>query len=131
MSPKSKDPKRPTEAQSKIIGELNDATRTRDHPNSKMVFTPGLIEHFILKTGNIILMAWELGNIKDLIAECPIEPGNDPYGERDFGAFDYVDIRCLWKIDYYDIDDQNYGSAEPWDASKTMRVLTVMLTNDY
>ena len=27
---------------------------------------------------------------------------NDPYGEHDFGAFDYQEDRIFWKIDYYD-----------------------------
>ena len=27
---------------------------------------------------------------------------NDPYGERDFGAFEHNGERIFWKIDYYD-----------------------------
>ena len=27
---------------------------------------------------------------------------NDPHGEHDFGAVDEGEVRCFWKIDYYD-----------------------------
>lgn len=27
---------------------------------------------------------------------------NDPHGEHDFGLVEDGDVRCLWKIDYYD-----------------------------
>jgi hypothetical protein len=30
-------------------------------------------------------------------------PDNDPYGEHDFGAFDFNVNRIYWKFDYYDI----------------------------
>jgi hypothetical protein len=30
-------------------------------------------------------------------------PDNDPYGEHDFGAFDFNTKRIYWKFDYYDI----------------------------
>ncbi len=29
-------------------------------------------------------------------------PDNDPYKERDFGAFEHNGNRIFWKIDYYD-----------------------------
>jgi hypothetical protein len=29
---------------------------------------------------------------------------NDPHGEHDFGLVDDGDVRCFWKIDYYDTD---------------------------
>lgn len=55
---------------------------------------------------------------------------NDPHGERDFGAFDLAGHRFFWKIDYYDTSYQ-YGSEDPSDASKTRRVLTLMLAEEY
>ena len=39
-------------------------------------------------------------------------PDNDPYGERDFGAFDLAGQRLFWKIDYYD-RDLRAGSENP------------------
>ena len=56
---------------------------------------------------------------------------NDPYGERDFGAFDQSGAgKVFWKIDYYD-RERVYGSENPADWSVTTRVLTVILAEEY
>ena len=57
-------------------------------------------------------------------------PDNDPHGEHDFGAFEHAGKRIFWKIDYYDAACEN-GSEDPADASKTTRVLTIMLADEY
>ena len=56
--------------------------------------------------------------------------GNDPYGEHDFGAFDFKGKKIFWKIDYY---DRNFEFASPnaADPSQTNRVLTVMYAYEY
>jgi hypothetical protein len=58
------------------------------------------------------------------------EKDNDPYGEHDFGAFDHEGQRIFWKIDYYD-PSMRFHSDDPADRSKTLRVLTVMLAEEY
>jgi hypothetical protein len=55
---------------------------------------------------------------------------NDPYGEHDFGIFELVGRTFYWKIDYYD-ERCELGSEDPADQSKTTRVLTLMLAEDY
>lgn len=55
---------------------------------------------------------------------------NDPYGERDFGAFDLNGDRLFWKIDYYDLD-LCMASPNPADPAVTQRVLTLMLAEEY
>jgi hypothetical protein len=55
---------------------------------------------------------------------------NDPHGEHDFGVVDEDDVRCIWKIDYYD-QDMELMSPDPADPSVTTRVLTVMLADEY
>ena len=57
-------------------------------------------------------------------------PDNDPYGERDFGAFELMGERLFWKIDYYD-PTLTWGSEDPSDPERTSRVLTVMLAEEY
>ena len=55
---------------------------------------------------------------------------NDPYNEHDYGSFEYDGQKIMWKIDYYDRNLQYY-SENPADVSKTIRVMTVMLAEEY
>ena len=55
---------------------------------------------------------------------------NDPHGEHDLGLIEDGDVRCFWKIDYYD-SDMELMSPDPADAAVTTRVLTVMLAEEY
>jgi hypothetical protein len=55
---------------------------------------------------------------------------NDPYGEHDFGSFELCGGKFFWKVEYYDRDMQ-YGSEDPSDPAKTIRVMTVMLASEY
>lgn len=55
---------------------------------------------------------------------------NDPHGERDFGDLRAFGTDLLWKIDYYDLKLE-FGSPDPADPNVTVRVLTVMLEEEY
>lgn len=55
---------------------------------------------------------------------------NDPHGEHDFGVVAVGDLRALWKIETYDRDLRGH-SPDPADPAVTVRVLTVMLANEY
>ena len=55
---------------------------------------------------------------------------NDPYNEHDYGSFEYDGEKIMWKIDYYDRNLQ-YCSDDPTDITKTIRVMTVMLAEEY
>ncbi len=57
-------------------------------------------------------------------------PENDPHGEHDFGSFILSGQKIFWKIDYYDAA-MEFGSDDPSDPSKTTRVLTIMLAEEY
>jgi len=55
---------------------------------------------------------------------------NDPYGEHDFGALDFEGARVFWKFDYY-APGMMHGTDDPTDTAKTVRVLTIMLAEEY
>lgn len=55
---------------------------------------------------------------------------NDPYGEHDFGAVTVDAQRILWKIDYYDPTLSSHA-VDPADPSFCVRVLTIMLAEEY
>ena len=55
---------------------------------------------------------------------------NDPYGEHDFGSFDYKGEMIYFKIDYYDKNYQ-YLSENQSNPEVTSRVMTVMLASEY
>ena len=57
--------------------------------------------------------------------------GNDPHGEHDFGTIALEGgQKAFFKIDYYDAR-MEYGSDDPADPEKTVRVLTLMLAEEY
>ena len=102
------------------IRELNDEARRH--------FTDGRV---VLTRGIALLPEKEQAEIIERV--CKFEdftPDNDPYGEHDFGAFEYNGERIFWKIDYYDLN-MEFGSENPADPTKTLRVLTVMLAEEY
>lgn len=55
---------------------------------------------------------------------------NDPYGEHDFGKVSMDGQDYFFKIDYYD-NDLKYGSPNPADQTKTIRVLTIMQASEW
>jgi hypothetical protein len=56
------------------------------------------------------------------------EPGDDPYGEHDFGAVTVAGGRYYFKIDYYDAS-LTYG-VDPYEQ-EPVRVLTIMRADEY
>jgi hypothetical protein len=103
------------------IRELNDAMRRAGPSCGRWMMTQGVMAE---------------GPIFMLLATSAVQtfsnftPDNDPYGERDFGAFDLAGQRMFSKIDYYD-RDLRYGSDDPSDPSITTCVLTIMLAPEY
>ena len=55
---------------------------------------------------------------------------NDPHHEHNFGAFEESGHKVFFKLDYYDPAMQ-FGSEDPADPSKTSRVPTIMLAEEY
>jgi hypothetical protein len=97
-----------------------------------------LRQNFIARNGMVVLSsnvgALPMSLKTDVLARVmgyeDFNPDNDPYGEHDFGNFDYQGATFFWKIDYYDLKMQ-YHSEDKSDREKTMRVLTVMMAEEY
>jgi Protein of unknown function (DUF3768) len=68
--------------------------------------------------------------IRRVATFADFNPDNDPHGEHDFGSFALAGRKFFWKIDYYDAN-MEFGSDDPTDPSKTTRVLTIMLAQEY
>ncbi|MCP5004720.1 MAG: DUF3768 domain-containing protein [Planctomycetes bacterium] len=105
----------------KKIAELNDLCRKSMGVTCQLVQTFG-INALPEKDQSQIREKVELFN--------DFNEGDDPYGERDFGAIDHNGQKVFWKIDYYD-PELKYGSDDPADPGKTARVITIMLANEY
>lgn len=104
------------------IAELNDLARTAMGLASRVYFTPGISA----------LPPIDQSAIRERVETFDdFTPDNDPYGERDFGAFDHAGHRILWKIDYYAKDNLDCGSAHPEDPAQTTRLLTILLADEY
>jgi Protein of unknown function (DUF3768) len=55
---------------------------------------------------------------------------NDPHEEHDFGSFEAEGHTIFFKIDYFD-RSLTYHSPDPTDPAVTVRVITVMLADEY
>ena len=102
------------------IRELNDAFRTT-FVGGQVVLTSG-IEALPLEVKMPVL-----GRVMTF---SEFTPDNDPHGEHDFGDFKLAGHKFFFKIDCYD-SDLEFGSDDPADPTKTTRVLTIMLAEEY
>jgi hypothetical protein len=118
------------------IARLNDAARNGSLVTSRTVFTRTLADILAgdaedAGTRQASLLLGQAA-LRRLINETPINPGNDPHGERDFGAVEFEGHKIFWKIDVYANDGTfTWGSDTPWDAQQSFRVVTIMLASDW
>lgn len=103
------------------IAQLNDELR-KSGRGGQIVITRGVHE----------LTGADIGDLLTAVAafnrfDCDC----DPYGERDFGAFDFKGRKLMWKIDYYSDATFRFGSNDPADPDITHRLLTVLLAEEY
>lgn len=104
----------------KLIRYLNDRFRST-FQGGQVVLTRGIRA---LPQEEITEILSKVSNFNDFNSD------NDPYFEHDGAAFEYNNMKIIWKIDYYD-KEYEYASKDPADITKTNRVLTVMLADEY
>jgi hypothetical protein len=103
------------------IRALNDALRSIAAGNGRIYVTAGIAA---------LPMQEQIDIMARVQGFTAFSPDNDPYGEHDFGSFEYDGKTINWKIDCYD-RQLEFGSPDPADESVTTRVLTVMLAEEY
>ena len=102
------------------IAQMNDALRRTGRG--------GVI---IMTRGVRALPDFNLASLLAALADYDqFDEDSDPHGERDFGLLDHAQRELLWKIDYFDVT-LTWGSDDPADPEKTMRVLTILLAEEY
>ena len=105
----------------KKIAELNDLCRTALGVGGRFYQTPGI---GALPPEDQSAIREKVERFNDFTED------NDPYGEHDFGSFTHKGRKIFWKIDCY-APDLKWGSEDPADPSRTVRVLTIMLAEEY
>ena len=111
----------------KRIAEMNDTFRMSILDPSgprrgRLMITRG-IQQFPVKS--------QLDLIRKVMYFRDFTEDNDPWKERDFGNLIHEGQKVYFKIDYYADDTFTYGSEDPTDVEKTVRVLTIMLAEEY
>jgi hypothetical protein len=110
-----------TTKQARRIAALNDLCRT----------APGIGGRWFTPPGIRALPEADQSAIREQVMRFnAFTEDNDPYGERDFGAFEHNGQKIFWKIDYY-APDMERSSYNPADPRQTIRVLTIMLAEEY
>jgi len=102
------------------IRTLNDRLR-RTHVGGRILMTQGVMS---MGPEGVVRTMLAIAKADDFNED------NDPYGEHDFGAVTVSGQRVFWKIDYYD-QSLSSQAVDPTDAKECVRVLTIMLAEEY
>lgn len=109
-----------TDARTKRIQHLNDRLRTTG-AGGKVMITTGIID-LDPETAARVLEAVRTYD--------DFGPGNDPWDEHDCASLTVDEAKVMWKIDYYERSGR-VRSPDPADPKLTLRILTIMLADEY
>ncbi|TIP06467.1 MAG: DUF3768 domain-containing protein [Mesorhizobium sp.] len=91
----------------------------------------GVGGRMVMTAGVAALPANEIAAILLAVANFDaFDKDNDPWGEHDCALLHVGDRQLFWKIDCYDRNLANL-SPDPTDPAVTIRVMTVMLPEEY
>ncbi len=110
----------PDENSAARIRELNDQFR-KSLTGGRILMTPGVSTLSSEQTVELLSAVKAFDSFTE---------DNDPHSEHDFGSIEMHGTKYFWKIDYYG-PSLTYGYEDAADSSKTVRVLTVMLAEEY
>lgn len=102
------------------IATLNDKFR-KSFTGGQVLLTAGIDSMSMDDKANILSMVRNFNDFNE---------DNDPYGEHDFGSFNYKGNKIFWKIDYYDLNYE-FMSENPADPTITNRVLSILLAEEW
>ncbi len=108
------------QARKQKIRDLNDALR-KSGCGGKTLITDGIVTRGPDFT-QAVLKAVQAFNV--------FSDANDPWGEHDFGSLMVQHQRIIWKIDYYNKAAMGH-SGDPASNTLTLRILTIMLAEEY
>lgn len=114
-------------ARAEQIARLNDRVRLGLDRHARIVITRNCLEQLAEAPGapevSFVLQAKLMAAFRD----CTF--GEDS-PERDFAAITFLGLKVWAKIDYY-APGLEFGSDDPADPAKTVRVMTILLPEDY
>jgi hypothetical protein len=102
------------------IADLNDTLRT--------TFLGGKV--MLTQTVDALPMCKKAALFKAIKGFSAFSEDNDPHGEHDFVSVVLDGSTYFAKIDYY-APDMQHGSEDPSSRANTVRVLTIMRSDDY
>ncbi len=106
------------------IAELNDRVREGSDPTARILITRACLATFCGgdTAAGLLAQAGLMAAVRatEFTADCP---------ERDFAELSFRGERVFLKVDYYD-ETLTWGSEDPADPARTVRVLTVMMPED-
>lgn len=109
------------------IALLNDRVRLGLDPKARIVVTRNCLDQLAEAPGapeeGFALQAMLFAAFRD----CTFSEDSP---ERDFAAITFLDRKVWFKIDYY-APGLEFGSEDPADPAQTVRVMTILLPDDY